>query len=353
MNRLLRITLIILAVTGGMSLLPAFAGADDGYVSYSEFQEFGTASHKELFPKFAYVKPNGPERGNGALTNIHVAEGALKPTPQGQNLLLELGGTWNFDFTAPTMFQVQSPVENVEVTVDGRPYAPTDYLTQTATAKLVITVKKGQDASQLRLQLLSAFPTLDPFTPAKPMGNGVYHTQTNHNVESMFAGCWSENGGLPQFGYALSEPGYQLLADGNYYLVQYFERHRMEYHPENPSNLRILLGQFGREIRGSADPAVEAAKDHTTTYFQETGHNVPEDIMAYWKTNGGLAQFGYPLTEVFEEKLENGQVYEVQYFERARFERHPENLQAYNLLLGQFGRTILQSLANERIAASK
>jgi hypothetical protein len=33
--------------------------------------------------------------------------------------------------------------------------------------------------------------------------------------------------------------------------VQYFERARFEYHPENPAPYDILLGQFGRQILGS------------------------------------------------------------------------------------------------------
>jgi hypothetical protein len=40
--------------------------------------------------------------------------------------------------------------------------------------------------------------------------------------------------------------------------------------------------------------------------------------------------------------LEDGRPYEVQYFERARFERHPEVADPqYRVLLGQFGRRIL------------
>ena len=31
----------------------------------------------------------------------------------------------------------------------------------------------------------------------------------------------------------------------------------------------------------------------------------------------------------------------MQYFERARFEHHPENQPPYDILLGQFGRRIL------------
>jgi polysaccharide biosynthesis protein PslG len=54
-----------------------------------------------------------------------------------------------------------------------------------------------------------------------------------------------------------------------------------------------------------------------------------------------LPQFGYPISEEIAETLEDGKSYTVQYFERARFEWHPENRPPYDILLGQFGRRIL------------
>jgi outer membrane protein assembly factor BamB len=66
-------------------------------------------------------------------------------------------------------------------------------------------------------------------------------------------------------------------------------------------------------------------------YFAATGHTLAPPLRAYWERYGGLAQFGYPLTEPFTETLntrdprdQRPQVYQVQYFERARFEYHPE-----------------------------
>ena len=84
-----------------------------------------------------------------------------------------------------------------------------------------------------------------------------------------------------------------------------------------------------------------AAQQAGASYFTQTGHNVDDGFLAYWQANGGLAQFGYPLTEVISEKLDDGQSYRIQYFERARFEYHPENDAPYDVLLGQFGRRIL------------
>ena len=54
-------------------------------------------------------------------------------------------------------------------------------------------------------------------------------------------------------------------------------------------------------------------------YFEETGHNVRHGFLKYFNARGGVAAFGLPLTEEF---VENGRT--VQYFERARFEYHPE-----------------------------
>ena len=74
-------------------------------------------------------------------------------------------------------------------------------------------------------------------------------------------------------------------------------------------------------------------------YFSETGHNVPGIFAAYWDANGGLTRFGYPLTEAFEEVSEtDGGRYLTQYFERARFEWHPDYAGTeYEVQLGLLG----------------
>jgi hypothetical protein len=63
---------------------------------------------------------------------------------------------------------------------------------------------------------------------------------------------------------------------------------------------------------------------------------------AYWQRNGGLARFGYPISEPLEEKSSDGQVHTVQYFERGRFELHDNN----TVMLGLIGseRLVLQAV---------
>jgi hypothetical protein len=174
--------------------------------------------------------------------------------------------------------------------------------------------------------------------------------QTGKCINPLFSTYWQDHGGLAINGYPISDEIVQNLENGQPYTVQYFERARFEYHPESDKDNRILLGQFGRQLH-PADPPVAAIEGSSATsrYFAETGHNVRGDFFSYWINNGALAQFGYPITEPMTETID-GMDYRVQYFERARFEMHPENAAPYNVLLGQFGRRIYANTSSQVVA---
>jgi hypothetical protein len=126
-------------------------------------------------------------------------------------------------------------------------------------------------------------------------------------------------------------------------MVQYFERNRFEHHPEYAGTPNeVLLGTLGRAFHAQ-DPAVPAMPA-PARYFPETGHNLSGVFKTYWETQGGLAVHGYPITEQFEETNPlDGKSYRVQYFERSRFELHPENAGSpYEVLLGQLGTQLSQ-----------
>ncbi len=169
-------------------------------------------------------------------------------------------------------------------------------------------------------------------------GGAQCFAATGKCIQGRFRTYWNANGGLEINGYPISDEFQETLEDGRQYTVQYFERVRLEYHPENPAPYDVLLGQFGR-ILYQADRAVAPKEGYT--YFPQTGHNVGGSFISYWYAKGGLEQFGYPISEEFTMRLEDGNLYVVQYFERARFEYHPENTEPYRVLLGQFGRQIL------------
>jgi acetyl esterase/lipase len=87
--------------------------------------------------------------------------------------------------------------------------------------------------------------------------------------------------------------------------------------PSVPEIGRIILDFLNTNVR-DASPA--------SRLFPETGKSVSGLFLQYWQRNGGLAQQGLPISGEMQERSDtDGKTYTVQYFERAVFERHPEN----------------------------
>lgn len=85
-------------------------------------------------------------------------------------------------------------------------------------------------------------------------GDGTWDDFTQHtlrNSPAPFRSFYEQNGGLSVFGRPKSEQFQeQNKATGETYWVQYFERQRMEWHPnESNPQYRILLGLLGNEYR--------------------------------------------------------------------------------------------------------
>ncbi len=89
-----------------------------------------------------------------------------------------------------------------------------------------------------------------PFLPVGDPGDGTWIAETQHTLRDQpapFRSFWQNNGGLEVFGYPLSEQFQEVNeADGQTYWVQYFERQRMEWHPDN-AEAPIQLGLLGNE----------------------------------------------------------------------------------------------------------
>ncbi|MFN8515940.1 MAG: FxLYD domain-containing protein [Thermomicrobiales bacterium] len=104
--------------------------------------------------------------------------------------------------------------------------------------------------------------------------------------------------------------------------------------------LALALG-LGGAATGLAMPQSAAAANCRP--FPETGYQVCGTFLAYWQDHGGLAQQGYPVSPPFTEtSTVDGKSYQVQYFERAVFELHPENTPPNTVLLSLVGRDALQ-----------
>jgi hypothetical protein len=102
--------------------------------------------------------------------------------------------------------------------------------------------------------------------------------------------------------------------------------------------------RYGLPVQRVPDPNVPGV-----IYFSVVGHTLRGPLREYWEQHGGLQQFGYPLTEAFQEQSDtDGKTYTVQYFERNRFELHPENQPPYDVLLGLLGHTVTKGRENEQ-----
>ena len=79
-------------------------------------------------------------------------------------------------------------------------------------------------------------------------------------------------------------------------------------------------------------PQALRASDHTR-FFAETGMSVSFGFKRFFEERGGIEIFGYPITPEIQEKG-----FTVQYFQRARFEYHPEHAGTrYEVQLGLLG----------------
>jgi hypothetical protein len=73
----------------------------------------------------------------------------------------------------------------------------------------------------------------------------VCFAETGFCISGRFAQYWQQNGGLPVFGFPISN---ELTEGGR--TVQYFERQRFELHSENAPPHDVLLGLLGEEVFG-------------------------------------------------------------------------------------------------------
>jgi hypothetical protein len=209
-------------------------------------------------------------------------------------------------------------------------------------------------AMKLGLALLLATASGLANLPAYAQGERCF-SETNQCVSGRFRQFWEQHGGLPVFGFPITD---QLVQDGR--AVQYFERQRFELHPENAPPYDVLLGRLGDEElqRRGIDWTTQPTSPGPAAgclYFEQTRHNVCNQqrgagFLNQWTTHGleldgragksyaeSLALFGNPITEPYQYTGDRGETFQMQWFERARFEWRPDNPDPYKVLLGRLG----------------
>lgn len=138
-------------------------------------------------------------------------------------------------------------------------------------------------------------------------------------VANGFRAYWEAYGGEAIFGLPLTD---EFVENG--LTVQYFERARFEWHPGAwPERYDVLLGRIGTLLTSNWPdyrPPLGDGPKPGCTYFPETGNNLCAGFRSFWEEYGGLALYGYPISE----EGAGGQVgHRAQWFERARFEWIP------------------------------
>ncbi len=223
---------------------------------------------------------------------------------------------------------------------------------------LVWTHGESPNSQIYALQISQTLPSAPQPNPGTTSADWRYFPETQHYLSFGFKEFWLRSGGLPVFGFPITEEfSEQSLGQSQLRTAQYFERQRFEYHAEFAGTpYEVELGRLGaenaakRNLTGTQpfQPAVipSTAVGDTCRYFDETHHNICGDFLAYWQGHGldlgdpgiayreSLALFGYPISEPFVE-TDSGLL--VQYFERAVFEYHPNNADPYKVELRRLG----------------
>ena len=168
--------------------------------------------------------------------------------------------------------------------------------------------------------------------------------QTQKCVKGLLFAYWLENGGVDRYGFPITDEFDEKSPDGATHRVQYFERGRLEYHQEFINTPSVVLpGLIGREQFAARYPNGRPNATTGDQCFAETNRCIGGGFKAYWQRNGGLGQFGFPISDEFDEPG-GTQSAHVQYFERGRFEYHPE-------AVGTKGEVTLGLLGSEAFAA--
>jgi hypothetical protein len=162
--------------------------------------------------------------------------------------------------------------------------------------------------------------------------NGQYFPQTGHNVIGEFWAFYqSVTDAALVFGAPITE---QFPAsDGSGKMIQYFERARFELDPTKPAGQRVQTTALGSLLYKPGLSFVNLTTPGACRVFPN-GYGVCYDFLTFFNRHGGVARFGNPISAF--EFQSDGRI--IQYFEKARFEYHPELGAGNTIRLADLGR---------------
>jgi hypothetical protein len=117
------------------------------------------------------------------------------------------------------------------------------------TERFALALTNGVVRPLLLGSLLYASPTVAPVATAGPAGASRAFPATNQSLSGVFLTYWQQHDGAKLLGAPISGVRSETNGDGTgrAYAVQWFERGRLEYHPEASAPYRVELGQLGRQ----------------------------------------------------------------------------------------------------------
>ena len=197
---------------------------------------------------------------------------------------------------------------------------------------------------RLTKELSDRYHSAQPAAPRRPLRQCPAATAASSprpaiHVCGRILEYWNENGGLPVFGFPIADQTSQQI-EGKPLQLQWFERNRLELHPENARPYDVLLGRLGADSLAaqkrdwntfgkaapiasttSPRPATRSGRSSGATGRATAWSSTAEPGASF---DESLALFGLPLSEpVIETNPTDGKQYLTQHFERARFEYPP------------------------------
>ncbi|NJN68352.1 MAG: tetratricopeptide repeat protein [Chloroflexaceae bacterium] len=165
--------------------------------------------------------------------------------------------------------------------------------------------------------------------------DGRCFPETGFCIRGVIRDEWERSGGAVVFGLGLpTSEQREELVEGTPYQVQWFERGRLEIHPELAPPYRVLVSRLGAyavwaaQEAGRWTPPPRETPTDGCLYFAETGWNVCGVLLDVYRSRGlerdgqpglslaeQLALSGLPLTPRLTVEVE-GAAYQVQWFER-------------------------------------
>ena len=155
-----------------------------------------------------------------------------------------------------------------------------------------------------------------------------YYPQYGHYVRGEFLAKYNSVPNARElFGLPISVA---FISPSSGKLVQYFEKVRFE--GGRDSSVQISnLGELVRETM-LANPALESYAG--CQMFQETGFEVCHAFLKFFNANGGVSQFGFPISNI--ERRADGQL--VQYFQKALLEHRAALPPGKRIVVAELGR---------------